>query len=87
METIVRMYDAVYRKAKGIVTVHLTTVEPANTQIKNELLPIIAQISGGKVDFQTQTDPNLIGGFILEIEDKRLNASVKEQLRIMSHAL
>jgi F-type H+-transporting ATPase subunit delta len=87
MENIVRMYDEVYRKAKGIVTVQLTTVEPANAQIKDELLPVIAQITDGKVDFQTKTDPALIGGFILEIEDKRLNASVKEQLRIMSYAL
>ncbi|MDR2806442.1 MAG: ATP synthase F1 subunit delta, partial [Dysgonamonadaceae bacterium] len=88
MENIVRMYDEVYRKAKGIVTVQLTTLEPADEKIKEELLPVIAQITaGGKVDFQTKTNSGLIGGFILEIEDKRLDASIKEQLRIMSYAL
>ncbi|MDR1526655.1 MAG: F0F1 ATP synthase subunit delta [Dysgonamonadaceae bacterium] len=87
IENIIRMYDEVYRKAKGIVTVQLTTVEPADDKIKEELLPVIARITEGTVDFQTQTDPGLIGGFILEIEDKRLDASVKEQLRMMSYEL
>jgi F-type H+-transporting ATPase subunit delta len=88
MENIVRMYDRIYRKAQGIVTVGLTTVEPAGDPIKNALLPIIARLTGnGTVDFQTHTDPGLIGGFLLEIEDQRMDASVKEQLRIMRYEL
>jgi F-type H+-transporting ATPase subunit delta len=87
MENIIRMYDEIYRKSKGIVTVQLTTVEPADDRIKEELLPVIARITDGKVDFQTKTDLGLIGGFVLEIEDQRLDASVKEQLRIMSYEL
>ncbi|MDR2682950.1 MAG: F0F1 ATP synthase subunit delta [Dysgonamonadaceae bacterium] len=87
MENIARMYDEIYRKAKGIVTVRLTLVEPADDRMKAELLPVIAQITDGKVDFQIQTDAGLIGGFVLEVEDKRLDASVKEQLRKMSYEL
>ncbi|MDR0541993.1 MAG: F0F1 ATP synthase subunit delta [Dysgonamonadaceae bacterium] len=87
MENIVRMYGEVYRKAKGIVTARLITVEPADDKIKKELLPIVAQIASGTVNFQTRTDSDIIGGFILEIEDMRLDASVKEQLRMMNYAL
>lgn len=80
METIARMYDKVYRKAKGIVIVRLTTVEPAGEKTKEELMPVIARVTKDEVDFQTTTNPEIIGGFILEIEDKRLDASVKDQL-------
>ena len=34
-----------------------------------------------QVDFKTEVDPGLIGGFILQVEDKRLDASIATQLR------
>ncbi|GHT50596.1 ATP synthase subunit delta [Bacteroidia bacterium] len=80
MENIALMYDKVYRKAKGIVIVQLTTVEKAGEETKEALLPVIAQATGGQIEFHTETNPDLIGGFILEIEDKRLDASVKNQV-------
>jgi F-type H+-transporting ATPase subunit delta len=87
MENIALMYDEVYRKAKGIVIVQLTTVEPASEKTKEALIPVIAQATGGKIEFHTETNPDLIGGFILEIEDKRLDASVKTQLKITNYEL
>jgi F-type H+-transporting ATPase subunit delta len=87
MENIALMYDDVYRKTKGIVIARLTTVEPANEKIKEALARTISRETTNHVEFQTKTDPDIIGGFILEIDDKRLDASVKEQLRIMSYEL
>jgi F-type H+-transporting ATPase subunit delta len=87
LESIVRMYRQIYRQEKGIVTVQLTTVEPSDPALKEKLLPLVARITNGKADFQTQTDAEIIGGFILEIEDNRLDASVREQLRMMNHKL
>jgi F-type H+-transporting ATPase subunit delta len=87
MENIARMYDEVYRKAKGIVIVQLTTVEPASEKTKQALIPVIARATGGKVEFHTETNPDIIGGFILQIEDKRLDASVKTQLKITNYEL
>ena len=34
-----------------------------------------------KIDFETEVDPKLIGGFIVQIEDKRLDASISSQLK------
>jgi F-type H+-transporting ATPase subunit delta len=87
MENIALMYDELYRKAKGLVMAQLTMVEPANEKIKETLIRMISEGTAKKVEFRTKTDPDIIGGFILEIEDKRLDASVKEQLRIMSYKL
>ena len=34
-----------------------------------------------EVDFKTEVDPDLIGGFIVQVEDKRLDASIASQLK------
>jgi F-type H+-transporting ATPase subunit delta len=87
MENIALMYDQVYRKAKGIVIVQLTTIEPAGEKMKESLISVVAQVTGEKVEFQAKTDSDIIGGFILEVEDKRLDASVREQLRMINYEL
>ncbi|MDR0798459.1 MAG: F0F1 ATP synthase subunit delta [Dysgonamonadaceae bacterium] len=81
MENIALMYDQVYRKAKGIVVAHLTTVTPADEPIRQTLVELISKVIENKtVEFHSETDPGLIGGFVLDIEDNRLDASVKGQL-------
>ena len=35
----------------------------------------------GTVEFNTEVDKELIGGFVLEYDDYRMNASVKSKLR------
>jgi len=80
MENIARMYETVYRKAKAQIIVHLTTVEPASQSMQQALIPVVAQATGSKVEFHTSVDAEILGGFILEIEDQRLDASVKNQL-------
>ena len=34
-----------------------------------------------KIDFKTEVNPDLIGGFIVQVEDQRLDASIATQLR------
>lgn len=80
MESIALLYDTLYRKANGIVIAKLTTVEPASEETKKRLEEVIASTTKDKVEFHNQTDPTIIGGFILEIEDQRLDGSVKDQL-------
>ena len=87
MENIALRYNELYRKAKGIVIVRLTTAEPVDEKVKEALIPLVSTKANEQVSFYTHTDGNIIGGFILEIEDTRLDASVKEQLRVISHNL
>ena len=80
MQPIALMYDKVYRKAKDMVVLKLTTKEPASDEVKNRLVDLIKKNSK-QVDFVAKTDEEIIGGFILEMEDNRLDASVKNQLK------
>jgi len=79
MKSIALMYDKVYRKAKNKVIVKLVTTEPASDEMKNKLVHLI-KYKNEQVDFVAKTDEDIIGGFILEIEDLRLDASIRNQL-------
>jgi F-type H+-transporting ATPase subunit delta len=80
MQNIALMYDKVYRKEKNRVIIKLTTIEPAGLEVQNALMNLIIKDKETKVDFAAKTDESIVGGFILEIEDSRLDASVKNQL-------
>jgi F-type H+-transporting ATPase subunit delta len=70
-----------YNALKNIRTVTLTTAAPMSNEIKSSL---VAKIAGympkDTVDLKTNVDESLIGGFVLEVEDKLYDASVKKSL-------
>lgn len=80
MQNIAIVYGEYYRKSKGIVIAKLITVEPASENTKKELTEVISKITDNSVEFYTETASDIIGGFVLEIKDMRLDASVKDQL-------
>jgi len=79
MQSIALMYDKVYRKAKNKVILKLITTEPASGDMKKKLVDLIKK-NEEQVDFVAKTDKDIIGGFILEIDDMRLDASIRNQL-------
>ena len=79
MHSIALMYDQVYRKAKNRIIMKLITVEPASDEMKGKLVDLVKK-DEKQVDFVAKTDDDIIGGFILEIEDNRLDASIRNQL-------
>jgi F-type H+-transporting ATPase subunit delta len=80
MQQIALMYDKVYRKEKNIVVIKLTTTEPADEETKKALIDLIIKDKDERVDFVAKTDSDILGGFVLTVEDSRLDASVKNQL-------
>ena len=79
MQSIALMFDKVYRKEKNRVILKLITTEPASDEMKGKLVDLIKK-NNEQIDFEAKTDDDIIGGFILEIEDLRLDASIRNQL-------
>ncbi|MDH8702219.1 F-type H+-transporting ATPase subunit delta [Dysgonomonadaceae bacterium PH5-43] len=80
MANIALKYVELYRKAKSITIVSLTTVDTSGEEIEKALLDIIPKKENDTIEFHTKDDSSIIGGFVLEIGDKRMDASVKTQL-------
>ena len=73
--SFVRMY---YRAA-GIKYARLTTVVPA-PELEEKIRKMVESKTGCRLEMETATDPSLIGGFIFEVDDKTLDASVRNQI-------
>ncbi|MBR3065785.1 MAG: ATP synthase F1 subunit delta [Bacteroidales bacterium] len=80
LPAILHTYRVLYRQAKGITRAWLTTA--AEDRELADKLRVLMELQGyTKVDFKTEVNPDLIGGFILQVDDKRLDASIARQLR------
>ncbi len=77
---IANSYLEIYRKEKNINIGRLTTVVPVDNSVLERLKKFISDRAKGSVDFQSKEDPSLIGGFILDIDTYRIDASVSTQL-------
>ncbi len=70
-----------YRALKNIATVKLTTATPWNdASIEALRKKLEGNTTTGEVEIVSAVDPKIIGGFVLEFEDKLYDASVAHQL-------
>ncbi len=82
LKRMLQTYISSYRRQNGIAVGHLT-VASQPTQTLLEALEKYTRDSCGasQVEFDIKVDPDIIGGYIYRVGDRRLDASVKRQLR------
>lgn len=82
---VFRGFVAEYYKAQGIVRGRLVvpSVSEASVDLESRLKEVIESKTGEKLLLTLEVDESLIGGFILEVEDRLLDASVSHQLEII----
>jgi F-type H+-transporting ATPase subunit delta len=49
-------------------------------KVKNQISELISDVFGTKADLEEVTDPEIIGGFILRVDDNYIDASVRTKL-------
>jgi F-type H+-transporting ATPase subunit delta len=80
VEGIARKFNERYKAYKGITEVRLTTVSPLDKAVQKNILKHIVFKINQKVSLEEIIDPEIIGGFIIKIEDEQVDASVKTRL-------
>ncbi len=80
LQTISLVYLDLYRKYKNISLGKLVTACPVDDTTINKIKQLVKQKEEGTIEFVTEVDPKLGGGFILYIGTYRLDASVASQL-------
>ncbi|MDR0757780.1 MAG: F0F1 ATP synthase subunit delta [Tannerella sp.] len=76
-------YTEYYLRKKRISVVHLTFATEMPQKILSRMQDDFARITHGEVELSVRTDPSVGGGFIFQIHDRRLDASVAGQLARM----
>ena len=77
---IANSYITLYRKQKNIIQGKLTTAVPVTPSIEEKMKDLVHAKAQGTVEFNTNVDPDIIGGFILEYDTYKMDASVKTKL-------
>lgn len=77
---ITRNFIDLYKKYKGIKTALLTTAVPIDDYLRNEIIEIIRKMYKTKIELNEHIDDELIGGFILRVDDQQFNAGIASKL-------
>lgn len=77
---IARVFRHETMKYKGITEVILTTAVKVDEKIKDQISGLVAESFGTKVELKEVVDSEIIGGFILRIDDNYLDASIRNKL-------
>jgi len=78
-----------YKALKGITTVKIITAGPVSKAFLEEVKAKLAasQVTRKHIELVPEVNPELIGGFVLEFDDKMYDASVLHQLETMRKQL
>lgn len=73
-----------YNLYNGIQVAEITTTIALDEDIKKKVVEIVKEISGlSKVELVEKIEADIIGGFILKVNDKRLDDSISNKLRTL----
>src|SRR2546423_6004134 len=74
---IINAFVAQYKEHKGIQILKLTTAVAVSDEVKKEIVQKVKeQTSISNIELNTEVNPDLIGGFRLELGDNLIDASV-----------
>ncbi|MGJ0395085.1 MAG: F0F1 ATP synthase subunit delta [Methylocystis sp.] len=81
ISSMIVAYRRLNDKAKGIVRADVTVAGPLKPDHEAALREALAGVTGGKtVDLNLKTDPSIIGGLVVKLGSRMVDASVRAKL-------
>ena len=88
LEPIVEQYLDLLRKLNETVLAEVTSATELNEEQQQNLVEKVKAIANARdVELKTSVDPDLIGGVIIKVGSKVIDASLRGQLRRISISL
>jgi F-type H+-transporting ATPase subunit delta len=74
-----------YKAYKKINTVKLTSASPLSAEVKNAIIAQVKKSAGFEnIELEEKIDKDIIGGFVLQVGDKMIDASVAYELKAIA---
>jgi F-type H+-transporting ATPase subunit delta len=87
MQFIANSYVTLYRQQKNVIRGRLITAAQVSPETEQKMRQMVKSKTNGTVEFESQVNPDIIGGFILEYDTYRMDASVKTKLNSILNTL
>jgi len=69
------------KKFKGITESVLTTAIKVDDNVRKQIIDLISTVFNTEVELKENLDPEIVGGFILQVDDNYIDASIRNKLR------
>jgi F-type H+-transporting ATPase subunit delta len=80
-------YRALVAEAKGIVSAQVTVAEEPSAKRLDEIRATLKQVAGKDVDVAIKVDPAIIGGLVVKMGSRMVDASLKTKLNSIRLAM
>lgn len=77
---MIRAYRAKLRESKGIVPAEVRVAEKPSDALVKEIETTLKEVAGSEVELDLRVDPSLIGGMIVKIGSRMVDASLRTKL-------
>lgn len=82
---IVNAFIDQYKKHKNIQVIKLTTATPVSDSLKKAIVEQVKKTAGfQQIELEEKINPELIGGFVLQVGDQLVDASIAYDLRTIA---
>ncbi len=83
---IAKEFHSAYNEHKGISKATLITAFPVDAELRKEFEKMVMDISNKKqIELIEKVDANMIGGFLLTIGDRQVDASISNKLKVLNN--
>jgi F-type H+-transporting ATPase subunit delta len=84
---ILKAWSELLRKKRNILSAEVRSAVALSPASRGGILSHISKVHKGTIELNEVVDPSLIGGFVLRLEDKMMDVSIKRQLAAMRREL
>lgn len=79
---VATQFHNAYNSYKGVMKSEVITATPLDASLRAELEQIVKKVSNKKeVELLEKVDASMIGGFVLNVGDRQIDASIKNKLK------
>jgi F-type H+-transporting ATPase subunit delta len=84
---MIRGYRKLVAESKGIVRAEVRLAEPPSDRVLNDIKAALREVANAEVDVDVKVDPNLIGGMVVQMGSRMVDASLRTRLNAIRLAM
>lgn len=80
LDAIAEEFIKIYNEHKGIQKATVTTTTALTDELRKQFIDVVSKSTGKTVELEEKVDPRLIGGYVLRVNDRQVDTSLRARL-------
>jgi F-type H+-transporting ATPase subunit delta len=87
LDRVIRAFYTLVAQARGELTADVTVAEPLNEARAKDIKDALREVTAKDVKVRVKVDPSIIGGIIVQLGSRMVDASLRTKLSAIQHAM